>query len=215
MCLLIVSKGSPIPWAVVEEAAHRNKDGFGLSYFDKDKGKMHIFTTLKLKEFKRALRAVPEKTVHMAHLRFGTIGKLDKQNCHPFRLNDYMAFAHNGHVAGMGDKKESDSRQIAEVLAHFLGPNAVSLDKFQTKMLQGLAGDRNKFAVASPTGITLFNSHLGKWDEDKEIWYSDKSYCPDDQPMVIEAQSNGYWNLGGQVVYNPNYRQLNFLNKER
>src|SRR5262245_56577162 len=115
MCLLIVSKGEPIPRGLVAKYAVSNPDGFGFAYYSKKQRKMIIYNSMSLDDLLKQMKSIPA-VVHMLHLRYGTQGERSVYNCHPFRVNKQMCFAHNGHVHGLGDQKKSDSLAVADLL---------------------------------------------------------------------------------------------------
>lgn len=81
----------------------------GLAYAHN--GKLHVSKGYShLTKFITALKKVPEGSPTMIHFRWASVGKINKENCHPFHINEHHAMVHNGTIPGMGNDECSDSR---------------------------------------------------------------------------------------------------------
>ncbi len=79
--------------------SHREPDGTGLGYFDRD-GQPQVdkqpLAAFRDREFAREAREV-ESPTFVAHIRFASTGGLELRNTHPFEQRGRL-FAHNGVV---------------------------------------------------------------------------------------------------------------------
>lgn len=111
------------------------------------------------------------------HFRISTSGRIDKANCHPHRITEDLAFAHNGIlscVAPPRKSKVSDTILYRDAyLKNFCGKslrNQARLDHISTHI-----GKSNKFAFLNGRGsVAICNDDQGIWD--KGIWFSNPSY---------------------------------------
>ena len=167
MCLLMVKPaGVPLPADfadIADQAAWANPDGVGFAYTRDGKVIRHRSVSVTPAEFARiAQTQIPDAAPAIIHFRFGTSGGTRKALCHPFRIGDGSAFAHNGVLpikpaAGMSDTATiAASVARADALLAACAPHV---------------SPGNKFAVLQPSSeLTILGEEHGQWDAD--IWYS-------------------------------------------
>ena len=165
MCLLIVKpEGESLPDLLdtCEDAHATNPDGFGVAYLTRRHGitiLRGLINPRKQAEVIRRIGAAPA----MLHWRLGTGGGISKVNCHPFRIQDGSALAHNGILPIQPTRRKSDTRLLAEC--------AIDAQDLR-EMLADLTSARNKFALfdASTQEIEIHGEEHGTWEDG--IWYS-------------------------------------------
>lgn len=109
----------------------------------------------------------------LIHFRIATEGKVNKANCHPFRIKG-GALIHNGSLwstPGGLSAEFSDTRAFASRMHNELRYDVV---KASIQELSDAIG-WNKLAMLYENGEYV---RIGKWYEDKGIWYSNEGYMP-------------------------------------
>ncbi len=141
----------------------------------------------KFDSFKKAFEPF-EDCAAIVHFRIGTSGVKDKNNCHPFKLNDFevadtglvpVAVIHNGIFNdAASDKKEwNDTWHVCRDILHplwrqnpfcFSDPHIIALgDKY--------VGSFNKLVFLDSTGkCSIWGESNGHWKDG--VWYSNRSY---------------------------------------
>lgn len=141
------------------------------------------------------LATVDEDDACIIHSRIATSGRMDVANCHPFPmtreankleepelLTSLPVVAHNGIIAGYGNKRWSDTYDfIMEVLADPLIKN--NLDNHAIRQLIGEAVGFSKLAFMTKGKILL----VGEFESDKGILYSNGGYKYPKIPSYLEG----------------------------
>lgn len=111
MCLIIVKeKGKYVSHEVIRRAAEVNKDGLGIVWLDD-----FTITYHKSKAYKLLVTDRP----YVAHFRYATVGKVGKDNTHPFKCgdtNEYLMM--NGTIRGLGNKDICDTKVLANMIGY-------------------------------------------------------------------------------------------------
>ena len=100
MCIAInCDKGARITKEHFMNSWENNPDGFGMLWADQ--GKLLSWKTLTDPEkayenYIRIADQVGDKSEMVLHFRIGTHGGKNMSNCHPFYVNENLAFVHNG-----------------------------------------------------------------------------------------------------------------------
>lgn len=182
MCVILTSaKGQLINREYLETSMKSNGHGAGFSYC-KD-GKLFLEKGFfKFEEFYEAYKKV-EGYNHIFHARFRTHGETDKDNCHPFIINENLHMAHNGVLHGYNTNPNmSDTFNFCEDRLKPLTKDTEGKKWWKNSgfkwLIESVIGSGNKFAMLDSSGdITVFNEHLGEWvDDEKTIWASNNSY---------------------------------------
>lgn len=101
------------------------------------------------------------------HFRYATCGKTDKNNAHPYLVNDDVWMMHNGVFPTLGDGERSDSWEFAEMIA----PYAKELHNPQFQELIKMASEHQKLVFCDKNGLTVIDPD--DWFEDENgILYS-------------------------------------------
>ena len=177
MCLLInQTNNTPIKKEYLENADISNPDGMGFAYANG--GKIHIE---KFREFEpfyisyvKAVKKFGNVSNFIVHFRYSTHGVNNGIfNVHPFRINERLAFAHNGILDVKNHNKKSDTRVFNDTIlrklkSNFLNSNAVC------SLIEGFIGS-DKLVFLNAKGKTkVLNEEMGHWDGG--VWYSNTSY---------------------------------------
>jgi gamma-glutamylaminecyclotransferase len=160
MCLIIHKpKGTKVPLEILETAASKNPDGYGITYLDS-------FATHRGMTCNSLKYLARTKRPYVLHFRFATVGSVSLDNCHPFdvKSNHYLLYS-NGTVHGYGDATRSDTQEIAEDVLSKLPKK--SWEKF-------LDLTPTRFAIIDK--FTMDVERYGKWYKRDGVHYS-KSDC--------------------------------------
>src|SRR5574343_1478878 len=198
MCIIIVSpKGAKISKNSLKNSWHSNPDGAGYM-FERDG---QIIIKKELKKFKKFLAMLKEDREEnpnknfIIHFRIGTSGGKTLENLHPFRVNDNLAFAHNGIISKHEVKGSSmnDTRHFKREVLQPLenGQKGVIFTPHIKKLIESYIG-YSKLAFLTDKGdFNIFNEHLGHWGACGN-WYSNESYM-DNKPTYGKKYNSFIW----------------------
>lgn len=176
MCLLIHKPAdAEMSEDLILDVYSKNADGFGVMYID-DAGEFKVVKTLAGPE-----SILPLYQEHcygrecVIHFRMQTHGKIDLDNCHPYKVTDSLYMAHNG-ILSCGnpyDDAKSDTWHFIELFLrpHLeMDPNKLADERFQ-EFVGDLIGGSNKFAFMDESGhVTIINRHSGV--DHMDMWFS-------------------------------------------
>lgn len=175
MCLIAASKaGVSIPKKYLRNGFRENPHGAG--FMAHKNGKIFLrkgFTSFK--DFWRIFREY-QNCDKVVHFRYGNIGKINVENCHPFWVSPDLAMAHNGTISIATKDGKSDTRTFTElVLQQLNNDDKKFLENPQLTYLIGKAIGNSKLAFLNSAGeIIIINKHLGV--EHENIWFSNNDY---------------------------------------
>lgn len=144
-----------------------------------------------------AMRAKYPDMPALFHSRFGTAGRMDRSNCHPFRIRGdrRTVIAHNGvfpsAVRPRGKDFRSDTRILADNATKLFGP----LHKPESRTdLTLWMGKYNKVVIlttnpAYDRPAYILNEGAGHWLGD--TWYSNydhEPYYPPTAPLTVDGE---------------------------
>ena len=111
MCIAIYKpKDVTISKAALQRCFVANPDGAGFMFAEDNQ--LHTYKGyFSFKNFYKAYQKHETKQA-LVHFRIKTHGKTNKQNCHPFLVNDRLGFIHNGIINGYGNDRLSDTIQF-------------------------------------------------------------------------------------------------------
>jgi predicted glutamine amidotransferase len=135
------------------------------------------------------------------HFRKATHGEKDADNCHPFLINENLAFVHNGVLrdAKMWDKKKSDTWHFGEAIFKPLinkGYGEIWKNKTFRYLIEQTIGTWNKFVMLDNEGnFQIFNEICGVWDagcwfSNQTYLYSTKDFWDDTDADLLKAWAN-------------------------
>ena len=107
MCVIIIKQtGKKVSENILENSSIVNPDGLGIVWLDSFKVEYYESEQWEVLKTDRP---------YIAHFRYATIGKVCRENMHPFvcgRNKDEMLM-HNGTLKGLGNKHMTDSQHMA------------------------------------------------------------------------------------------------------
>lgn len=177
MCILLFKpQGKKLDKDIYQNCYTNNDDGAGFAYLKDNK----IFTVkgfFSFGEFWENFEPL-EEYAQIVHFRVGTSGFSAGENCHPWRVNSDLVFAHNGIIPiGRQNQSWSDTGNYCEFV---LKPLTKSFpDWWKQKefkwMMEAALGSTNKLVLLDKDGHhEIFNEKEGEWDDD--VWFSNKTY---------------------------------------
>lgn len=181
MCWIMVKpKGNTIPYDFIKEAQKKNKDGYGVSWYDNG---IQTFKTLDFDTFISRLATI-EDHLMVVHLRNATVGTSTcTTNVHPFIVPTGVMF-HNGTISNLrcSTSVESDTNQLAQ---------AISTCKFKKvsdiePLLKIIAGETiNRLVFLNNNGtVDIINKKLGI-DDPNGNWYSNDYHVKEETTLVF------------------------------
>ncbi len=208
MCLAILKKPEGhVTKKRLGRAWATNNDGAGFMYASD--GELWIQRGFfKFTEFYTALRYAekmnPDATF-VIHLRLATSGHKNTQNCHPFRVNPYVGFVHNGIFSNYTYTKSKSSDTswfnddvLKELPGGFLDNSAI------VKLLESMCSKGwSKLVFLDNNGkYKIINECAGEWINN--VWFSTRANY-----NIYHVPTMGYntadWH--GEYTANEIYRQ--------
>ena len=230
MCLIIYKDiDNPIPdFQLFEEAYTFNSDGFGLM-FPHDGRIVHDKTIGNLDMIESIFQAYSSDNLKMAyHLRFGTHGTIDNNNCHPFEILSLekdgkdLFLMHNGILAiSQWDLSMSDTWHfVNDWLKPILQDNPHLINKKWFCDLIGYTiGYGNKFLLMDGEGNTYIINESAGTRSYLGHWLSNNLYTiSHDDPATRQTAAHGRWGskVGWSDYYDDNldyyYNNYNYNN---
>jgi hypothetical protein len=136
-----------------------------------------------------------QKKECVIHFRIKTHGQINKDNCHPYLVNDKFAFVHNGIISGYSDTDKSDTWLFNEdVIQPFVNKwgNLGLFEDPVKKLIESRIGYSKLIFMDNEGNTKIFNEDKGSWDDG--VWYSNGSYK---KPVPVVAPP--------PVSYTPSY----------
>ena len=210
MCIIVVKpKDKKLDKKVLKHCWDRNKDGGGFMYAGQHgiviRKELHNFDKLWNDYKKRIINTKQELNKNVVfHFRIRTHGEIDKENCHPFYINNgKMAFCHNGTISNMKtskDSKLSDTLRFRNHILNHLPKNWIRNQALLTLIYEFIS--YNKFAFMEENGdVHILNEEKGTWDEG--IWYSNSMYKPIEVTNSINRSCRS-----GYSIYDKRYNSI-------
>lgn len=181
MCVAVyLPAGKEITNETLEACYKTNKDSIGFMFNSSEGLQIHKF--LEYKPFKksfRELRKLWPLSDFVVHFRIGTSGKIDYNNCHPFRIANDVGLVHNGVLRCVnGDAKESDTHKFTQILRNLMDgkPELWGNDQFW-KFVEEIIGTYNKLILLRNDGdFKIINEKAGTWKDG--VWFSNTNWEP-------------------------------------
>jgi hypothetical protein len=142
-----------------------------------------------------------QKKECVIHFRIKTHGPINKDNCHPYMVNDKFAFVHNGIISGYNAADKSDTWLFNEDVIQPFVQKWGNLELFQDpikKLIENRIGYSKLIFMDNEGNTKIFNEDKGYWDEG--VWYSNAGYKkpapyipPTPAPANQSSWSNRYY----------------------
>lgn len=133
--------------------------------------------------FYKAFRCIEHafpKTNIVVHFRIATSGLKNTSSCHPFVVDDTLAFAHNGVFLGLGSLKESDTMVFNKTVLQLLPKDFLNIPRIKEALDLYIKTGFCKLAFLDiENNYTIINPNVGEWNNG--IWFSNTSY--EDKPI--------------------------------
>lgn len=182
-----------------------NYQGSGLMYA-KDNKLIIEKGMMTFNDFESKYRELENENL-ILHVRHSSAGDINENNCHPFKVNDDLAFVHNGTFNtvkyGGTDKCHSDTWYFNE---KFLKPlvNKYGIDIIFDKTFKFLVKDYiklNKIAFMDSRGrVSIYNSEKGEYNSG--CWFSNCDY------KVVRNRNIGNYSKYNKYSNNSNSTKL-------
>lgn len=196
MCIAILNTKGTINKETLRTCWNNNNDGAGMIYVT-DKNvlvtykELHSFDKF-YKEYNKQ-RKLNKDSNFVLHFRIATSGKIDLNNCHPFKVSKDLAFVHNGMIdIEQLNKDVSDTYTFNQTILKELGKNFLYNEAI-IRLIENYIGYSKLIFLNNFNEATIINELLGDWDGDN--WYSNKSYKPT-QVKKYENYGYGYYSKG-------------------
>ncbi len=181
MCIICVLPiGTTISDEELKNCWDNNDDGAGFMYVNPISGNIAIKKFMNFDRFKKSFRSTfdlhKKDTPFVLHFRIGTHGANSIENVHPFRVNDNVAFCHNGVISCVETAGTmSDTRAFNEVFMKDLPHNFTRNKSVMTMINQLIGHNYNKLVFLDrDKNITIVNESLGEKSEGR--WFSNGSF---------------------------------------
>lgn len=175
MCLAIYKpKGVVLDDELLSNGFENNSDGAGFTIHDD--GKLRTYKGFwKWKDFYRSWLPWQEHAA-LIHFRIGTSGKKNKDNCHPFMIDNRYSVVHNGVLnIKCTQNKMSDTWHFTKLVLMPILNSMPWKHGAMVYLVEQAIGRGNKIAVMSKEGkVMIFNEDEGNWHQD--AWFSNHSY---------------------------------------
>ena len=197
MCIAIVK---PLDKTISEDRLrtcyNNNKDGCGFAYI-KDNA-IFVKKFMEFEAFYKEYKLVETTSPMLIHFRIATHGKVELDNCHPFKLNNRMVLIHNGIISGYGDKeKKSDTRDyIDKVLSK------ISWKMWKNPAFREMVGQAigySKLGIMDVSGeMYIINYNKGVVEDG--VWYSNSSF-KEYEPKTTTSRTNYKYDYNKYYAY--------------
>lgn len=202
MCIAILkTKNGVITDEELRNSFKNNSDGAGIAYTSNNelrivKGIFDVETFIKTV---RQAEKLADNNI-LIHCRIGTSGKKNKNNTHPFVINNNTCLIHNG-ILDVDVPKGSDINDTQIFIKKFMkGIANDTIMKNQTyhSILKEMIGSNNKFVILNNKGeYKIINEDAGHWKDG--VWFSNSTY-----------QTYKYTSFFGNYSYQ---KQFDYYNK--
>jgi glutamine amidotransferase len=176
MCIIAVNYSNLIDRKKLENCYKANPDSMGLMFSEFKK----IIIHKEIKDFDSFYTYYSNvrariNTPIVLHFRITTSGLIDLENCHPFRINDNLAFCHNGIITQTEYKKSmfSDTWHFNEDILKKLPANFLSNPGI-VSLINDFIGFSKLAFLDTDNNVTIIGEHRGEKDDGN--WYSNTGY---------------------------------------
>ena len=183
MCIAILKPAEKIlTKRVLKTCFHNNPDGAGFAIASKRARSVIIKKGFfSFRKFWHSFREYQKRGEAMLiHFRVATSGKIDGENCHPWRVDKDHALIHNGNLESKLELKHEHVSDTGLFVECILQPILVqSPDMWQDSafkwMLEESMGTNNKVVIINSQGeYFIFNEKQGDWEDG--CWFSNKTF---------------------------------------
>lgn len=153
MCVILIGRVSEVLKIDLQSAWNCNPHGAGYAIQGKDRKVIVEKGIMTFPDLLSSLKSLDRREKIVLHLRYATHGKIDRSNCHPFKIGKTgEVLFHNGVLSSFGVSGLnglSDSADLARVLGYLRDK------KDRRKVLSSIHG---KFVTFGREGLETFGS---------------------------------------------------------
>lgn len=180
MCIIAVTPaGMKLTDETIGHCWTNNPHGGGFAYVD-NSDTVRVFATLDKQEFLDAFHNAAGKYARtspmLSHFRIKTHGEKSLDNCHPFKVNSNLVFAHNGIIdIPIPDdmRKMSDTSVFNDLVLKKL-PKDFVLQWALRDLIRKYIGYSKLVFLDKTRRVTFINKNLGVTDG--ECWFSNETF---------------------------------------
>jgi hypothetical protein len=201
MCIIAVNYSGLLTKKTLENCYKANPDSMGLMYAQDGKLRVHkeLFTFNAFYNKYTEVRNLTDSPI-VLHFRITTSGKVDKENCHPFLVNQKLGFVHNGIITQTEVKKSpySDTYHFNEILKKL--PANFLYNKGIVTLIEKMIGYSKLAFLDNMGNVTIIGEDLGVWEGDN--WFSNTGFEDARKVFVYNKYLNYYYcyNCGIELV---------------
>lgn len=208
MCLLIMADaGQRITDTHLLTAWENNPDGGGFAFIDRITNEVtvrkHDDPFEFVADYDRYHSAFGDDSPFLIHFRWATHGKTDLTNVHPFRVDPYTVFGHNGMIDCLmyKDDPRSDTAHFVEDYLSKLPPDWLD-DKQLTDLVETFIAGSKMVALTVDPDLKcewyILNEADGDWSEDYDgkVWFSNGSHKRAKVKTPALGYGSGGWGHG-------------------
>jgi hypothetical protein len=179
MCCIAIFKPKEkiFPFSAFEPMFRANPDGCGMMWAEN--GEIFILKGhFDYPTFSRLYLINSDKGNIVLHFRTASSGALSFDKCHPFMVNDALAFVENGNLfefsnyfPGVERFNMTDVQRLNEKILKKLPDNFLKIPEYRTVLESYCANNFTKMLFMNDRGeVEIINEQSGIWD--RGIWYS-------------------------------------------
>jgi predicted glutamine amidotransferase len=179
MCIAILkTKNGTITDAELKNSFENNSDGAGIAYTKNNelrivKGIFDVETFIKTV---RQAEKLADNNM-LIHCRIGTSGLNDKENTHPFVINNNICLIHNGvlHIDVPKGSKINDTQIFINKYMKGIKNDTIMKNHTFHNILEEMIGASNKFVILNNKGeFKIINEKAGNWENG--CWFSNNGH---------------------------------------
>jgi hypothetical protein len=191
MCIAILNpEDVTLDKSVLRTCWDNNTDGAGMLYLDGGVLKIHKEMT-KFDSFYDEylrIRSAHKDSQVVIHFRISTHGKVNETNCHPFIVDDYWGFVHNGIISNAPHHNDySDTYMFNQEILQKLPKDWMFNDAIY-ELIVGYIGSSKLVFLNTDNEAYIVNEDMGVWD--LGCWFSNKTY-----------KESRYFDYGGKQIW--------------
>lgn len=183
MCVIIIKKSNErLSTEIAKTSSLINPDGLGVVWLDNFSISYHKSSEYKILDTARPF---------IAHFRYATVGKIGKENTHPFQCgaNSDEWLMMNGTIQGIGNHKKTDSKVLAESLG--------SIPRHEWKAELSKYPCRFVTVNVKTKTYEIYNHQL--WERRGSVWYSKGNVLQENVVAVYGTLKKGYSNFNSYL----------------
>ena len=209
MCIAILkTKNGTITDEELRNSFENNSDGAGIAYTHNKELRIvkGIFDVETFIITVRQAEKLADNNM-LIHCRIGTSGLNDKDNTHPFMINNNICLIHNGvlHVDVPKGSKINDTQIFINSYMKGIKNDTIMKNKTYHNILEDMIGSSNKFVIMNNKGeFTIINEKAGNWENG--CWFSNNGHKDKRVKYTSifsnwERYYNNYYSTNGCYTY--------------